>query len=244
MASAPRETKIQVISTENLPVQAVLRGFYTSAIVNFLTWNKAYSLFPLPTFVYHKTYLFKGLDEYHAGLMGKYGRRGWLVQPTLWEEEKNSSCPLLGERRVGDRFSWKIAFNTNGVRKSQVPNEALEYCAFSLRESSDFFPEPPEHYRVEADLFVSKVLKHQYTYSSSNLMCFYGERTDRLTQMELLMLPLEHRPGNFLELLAKYGSLWLRSSLGFTRPPSWRYYDDQIPAWYQAYVEQQEEGVM
>lgn len=217
-------------------MQAILRRFYTSAIINFFTWNKAYSIFPLPTFVYHKTYLFRELDEYNAPLIEKYRERGWLMQPLLSPEEKKASCPLLGERRVGDHFTWIISFNTDRVRRSQVPNEALEYCAFSIRESQD--SSSPERYFVQADLFVSKALKHQYTYAGE-LMQFYGARTDEMTQTKLVMLPIEHRPGNSHQQLDKNGKLRHQKLLRFTRPPSRQYYDDQIPAWYQAYVEEQ-----
>jgi hypothetical protein len=168
---------------------------------------------------------------------------GWFSRH-CGRKKKTALVLYWGREELGTASHGKLPSTPTVFESPRCRTKLWSIAPFLLENPPIFFPEPPEHYRVEADLFVSKVLKHQYTYSSSNLMCFYGERTDRLTQMELLMLPLEHRPGNFLELLAKYGSLWLRSSLGFTRPPSWRYYDDQIPAWYQAYVEQQEEGVM
>lgn len=39
-----------------MPWQAVIRNYYMSCICNFITWNKAYSLYPKSTFIEHKTF--------------------------------------------------------------------------------------------------------------------------------------------------------------------------------------------
>ncbi len=239
---ASKETKVQVITTRNVPIQGILRDFYTSAVVNFLTWNKAYSLFPLPTFIQYRTVLFKGLDPYYANMIRKYRRRGWTVVPKLYNEDYTDSCPFDEERRVGDPFTWMIPFNNTNVTPSKTPDTALEYCAFSVLDEPDFDDAvPPDHFGIRASLFVSKVLKYQYTCSSSGMARMYAERLHPLTQMELLLLETKDRPVDFDELLGNYQELYLEN-VEFERPVSWQYYDHLMPEWHAAYMRAQEEN--
>jgi len=67
--------KIQLVAVGGTPLQTVLTGFYMTAIVNFITWNKAYSIFPRHTFLQHKGYLLQPLNEYLSILLRKYASR-------------------------------------------------------------------------------------------------------------------------------------------------------------------------
>ena len=87
------------------PVESVVKQFYGSAIMNVITWNKAYCLFPRTTFVERgmcalRTHLRKQEEE----AIAKYERRGW---PLLdW-----SPLPeLQAARRVGDSMTWVVPF--------------------------------------------------------------------------------------------------------------------------------------
>jgi hypothetical protein len=59
-----RDVVVQLIATRDVPVQSVLRCSYTSCLVNFLTWNKAFSAFPRATFAAHATVPLKRLDAH------------------------------------------------------------------------------------------------------------------------------------------------------------------------------------
>jgi hypothetical protein len=77
------------------PVQSVVNGFYgrvTTAVVNFITADRAYCLFPRATFVR------RGVGT----LWGPYEQRFRLN----WKEEPE----LQSARRVGDAMSWVIPF--------------------------------------------------------------------------------------------------------------------------------------
>jgi hypothetical protein len=112
-------TKIQIVSTRSTPVQAILHGFYTTAVVNFLSWNKAYSIFPDITFLHPRTtYPLKRIDRSYPPLLAKYEIRGWTMSDPIPETRK-------------------IALNTTGVGTPRVPDFVLESSCFQLRSSQE-----------------------------------------------------------------------------------------------------------
>lgn len=74
------EPKVQSIVTRLVPAQAILAGSYSTIGVNLFTCDKAYAVFPLPTFIRHKRYLLLPLSDHVSGLLEKYSRRGWRFQ--------------------------------------------------------------------------------------------------------------------------------------------------------------------
>lgn len=48
------ETQVQIVVTKNAPIREILTGFYSTVVVNFFTYNKAYSLSSKPTFLHKK----------------------------------------------------------------------------------------------------------------------------------------------------------------------------------------------
>ncbi|TVY86545.1 hypothetical protein LAWI1_G008802, partial [Lachnellula willkommii] len=127
-----KQTKIQIVATRGIPIQAILRGFYTTAVVNIITWNKAYSVFPDCTFLERKTYMLQPLDDWFGAQLVKYSSRGWMTLETQWEEDKKPSHSLQDstQRRVGDSHTWTIALNTDGVETSLTPDYVIEYACF------------------------------------------------------------------------------------------------------------------
>ena len=79
--------KVQLIAVDSTPLFSVLVEFYSTTVVNFSSWNRAFSLFPRPTFLQHKGYPLNPLDEYLAVLLRKYARRGWRMQEILWKRK-------------------------------------------------------------------------------------------------------------------------------------------------------------
>ena len=130
-------TKIQILSTRSTPVQAILHGFYTTAVVNFLSWNKAYSIFPDITFLHPRTtYPLKRIDRSYPPLLAKYEIRGWTMSDPIPEESLYSIC-VNTSRHVRDYKTRKIALNTTGVGPPRVPDFVLESSCFQLRSSQE-----------------------------------------------------------------------------------------------------------
>jgi len=164
--------------------------FYTTCILNFITWNKAYSLFPDSTFLLRQTYLLKSYDPYYKKLLEKYERRGWTagtIKDTHRITEKRrvlrndndnyqagpSSKPWYGrqfwERRVADSNTWKLDLDTTKVQKAVTPDSVLEYSTFTIVATyTAFHPQKGvsgRYYEINAcGGFKSQVLRHKYTW--------------------------------------------------------------------------------
>lgn len=165
--------KVQLMATRSFPWQAILRGYYMSCIINFITWSKAYCVFPKSTFVDYKTYPLLPIaarwDDLYAGYYDKYAKRGWqrVTETPLLEtsgefvhaglDEEGDNIPI--ERRVGDRGSWIIPLDTASVvqEKEATPDFVIECSGFSLHvpwlQSAPFrLMETPNTCKIHLDM--------------------------------------------------------------------------------------------
>lgn len=85
-----------------------------TAVMNFISWDKAYAIFPVPTFVHRKTFLLRQ-DGDKQGLR-KYDKRGWKLQKLSILKDRVPSHTLQPLRRVGDEFTWVIPFAISNVK--------------------------------------------------------------------------------------------------------------------------------
>ena len=234
--------KIQIITTTHIPIKSILRGFYSTVLVNIMSWNKAYSAFPLSTFVQHKGYQLKALDEYFAPLVSKYSRRGWNMQEIMWPEERRVNHPIRKHRRIGDRFTWTIPFNTKGIKWSKTPDYVLEHACFRILCPRPGYPDPnaaihehrgPKYFYIDAEIFHGPTLKYAYLHGGDDLVYFLGIRVDQSTLMELRKLEPSARPANYDNLVQDPRRFYQRAF--FPKPDSWTYRDDELPGWYKAW---------
>ena len=72
----PSSTKIQLVVTEGMPVESILKGFCSTMFVNFMSWNTAYSVFPLSTFIQYKGYQLGGPFSRSPSLLNEHSLRG------------------------------------------------------------------------------------------------------------------------------------------------------------------------
>lgn len=105
----------------------ILTSFYTTAVVNIISWDCAYSIFPDVTFLKKKTYQLKPLSNYYGFLLTKYHRRGWvcLQVPRNDDGKWTSSLQTYASRRVGDSKCWKMKLDTTDVEPGP-PSSVLE----------------------------------------------------------------------------------------------------------------------
>ena len=244
------EAKIQIISTPGQPLLAILRGFYTTVIVNLISWNKAYALYPQSSFLHHKTYLLTPMNDHFGQLLAKYEMRGWIPQDILWPEDEALHSSILQDRRVGDRWTWIISFNNTGVDYPEMPDSVLEYSTFCLKKVQCPYL---GYYTSNVLGFDSLVLKYEYTNAVNRELrsgfwsTSAGPRLERLSLLGLFKTPRSsrpqfvqdvldrtmshHGPANSLELFG------LRSGLaerGLELPS----YDHVIPGWYAQWEEE------
>lgn len=70
--------KIQIVSTRHAPIAAILGEFYATAVVNIISWNLAYSMFPDIIFLEPRTtYRLKQPSDTFDAHFAKYAKRGW-----------------------------------------------------------------------------------------------------------------------------------------------------------------------
>ncbi|KAL8655751.1 MAG: hypothetical protein Q9226_002923 [Calogaya cf. arnoldii] len=220
-------TKIHIIGTSDIPIQAILRGFYTTVVVNIIAWNTAYSLHPQMTFIQRKGYMQKDLNEFFSQQVAKYSARGWTIQTKLPDDHRFNH-PIRGHRRIGDPYAWKIDFDVSKVEKSPVPDSVLHYSSFSIHTAPRMLRNPRSHYVVETFLYTSPALR--YTYAMS---CYYmRDKARDKTLLELSKLNPDDRPQRYEEILQDLNSWWKHSFVSFQKPDTWTYWDSEVPRWY------------
>ncbi|KAK0107305.1 hypothetical protein ONS95_004002 [Cadophora gregata] len=212
------ETKIQIISTRSIPVSCMLGCFTSTAVMNFMSWNAAYSMFPELTFLEPRRQLKLCTGQEDDNEMEriqahveKYRKLGWKLLPQ--QDTKESPSPSLQverTRRVGDHFSWKLALDVDGVQPSSVPDYVLEHCHFGIRCSNNSMGTEAreESYESGAYDLTSHVLKYKYTYSTSKAdfwHAFMSTRLHGLIIAELREVDEDTLPA-FLDLSAPDGT--------------------------------------
>ncbi|KAL8850395.1 MAG: hypothetical protein Q9221_004627 [Calogaya cf. arnoldii] len=139
-------TEIQVITAAEVPIHAILNSFYTTVVVNIISWNKAYSVYPMTTFIQKRGYLLQPLDDYSTSLVIKYTNRGWKIQETMWPEDERLNHPIQQFRRIGDRYTWTILLN--------IRLRARQMTAFEFRKlKAD--DRPPSYQQMVEEQFRS-----------------------------------------------------------------------------------------
>ena len=144
-----------------MPVETILENFCSTITVNLMSWNKAYSVFPLPTFVQYKGYQL-GVNGSFPGFLRErlaYPLGRWKMQEIMCLGEKRVNHPLRTFRRVGDRFTWTIPFNTENVQWSKIPDYVLEYASFQMESRYVF-----KHYdyKIFTYMYMNRILMYQY----------------------------------------------------------------------------------
>ena len=237
--NAASKTPVYLYIKSCPPVEALLIETKTTVSVCFISWNKAYSVFALPTFVHHKSYLLQECDDITGECAQIESLEGWLVQGVMWPEDMGPNHPIQERRRIGDHYTWTIPLNTIGVESSRTPDNVVDYSCFSMDLSvsySDYAgydtqKEDVRNYKIIFHKIESKVLKHTYLCGNVIMKNFLMRRLHSFTLFELRMLEPAQRPPGYDQILRNRGNIDAALE-SFDRPASWTYRDDQIPTWY------------
>ena len=210
--------------------------------MNVISWNKAYALFASPTYLDHKGYLLQRLDEHRASLLVKYGRRGWKFQDIMWPEDQHRNDPFREVRRVGDKFTWTLPFNTKGIERPETPDSVLEYAVFSVSKTHPDGEGESTRYSISIKEFNACTLKYKHTFARfkknyQSWESFLCERMDRLTLIELHKLDPVDRSDIWQSCIERPVCLYLRNRRWPVKPATWVYSDDEIPKWYKYWEE-------
>ncbi|RYP62277.1 hypothetical protein DL771_009807 [Monosporascus sp. 5C6A] len=184
-----QSAKIELKAMRWPPVKAILRRTPTSCLINFISWNKAFSIFPRLTFMEHETLPLRTIPspmpqmmKYWNVSLNRCSRLGWRVRSLppnkqvdrkllgdIWHDHFGDSACSLG-RRVGDYNTWMVPLDTTSVATPATPDFVLEYASFSMRpQSSQPMHTPVQFYEqmaysIDVQEFCSPVLRYRYVY--------------------------------------------------------------------------------
>ncbi|KAI0910116.1 hypothetical protein F4823DRAFT_638049 [Ustulina deusta] len=214
--------KVQLVATKNHPVAAILGTYYTSCIVNFISWNKAYCVFPRATLLFRETVVLTHANDYDVELHKKYSRRGWRLRTrpvNLGRRDRSKKYPrdtfplgvCLGQdRRIGGADTWTMKLGTAGVARPPQPDSVLEYSNASS-------------IRIHIDVFKSPSLRYEYTFGSLQPYWSYvgGVLTGNTRgQLRAKMIQSE------ADSIEAGGRLY---DAEFPKPDGWDFWDDWLP---------------
>ncbi|KAL1676800.1 hypothetical protein EV122DRAFT_215600 [Schizophyllum commune] len=102
---------IQLMVT-SVAVLEVILGFHSTAVMNVITHDTAYSLYPVETFEHCRSLKLKAasVDERTTAAYAKYSNRGWRNLGAVCRDEAGDSQREFGRRHrfVGDEMTWAL----------------------------------------------------------------------------------------------------------------------------------------
>ncbi|MCJ1348685.1 hypothetical protein MMC31_006918 [Peltigera leucophlebia] len=245
-STGPKQLRIGI--TRVIPIVAIINlERYSTICLNIISWNKAYAIFPKSSFISHKGFLAHALD---GNITDDYSRYGWRIQDVQWGEDERGDKSFGLTRRVGDKYTWIISFDTTNVSWSPTPDFVLEYAVFSI-ETYKLNRTGPFHYygyKTSTGHRSTALLRYPYAipgHHSGGMQMpgfvswvdFLNDRLGRLTPIEISKLAPANRPTNFAQILNGEVGHWDISHDTFTNSDYWVYWDEEIPAWYKLWEE-------
>ncbi|KZT06467.1 uncharacterized protein LAESUDRAFT_700278 [Laetiporus sulphureus 93-53] len=174
-----KELKVQLIMAINVPMAVVL-GFHSTCVMNVITYEKAYCLFPKATLEQHRTlasYSCLGRNpRRHHGLL-KYVERGFKIVVSLPLQELYLQNPSwsLGMRRMDDGRSWVIPLDTEGIDRRTRPNASTRALTHDPAAVTTWFVNARGDYNggtfsvtMEFDVIGSPHLEYKYVLAMSD----------------------------------------------------------------------------
>jgi hypothetical protein len=221
----------------------------TTASINLISWNKAFSLFPYSTFVKQEAYLTQTLSDDRAKIIAElHDYEGVKTKTLCWEKMDTPGYKTIRRhRRICDKYTWVMDLNTTGVEDPGIPDAVLESSTFQLRrwtvEADGYLgtDEPVPRYVVDCAQFLHPVLKYSYVVlveggdhddltpvSPLRQQCIeLAARLNEATMIEMMKIPSTKRPPEYNQLIA--GQVEANNLRGrFELPKNWTFYDKEI----------------
>ncbi|KAI1496142.1 hypothetical protein F5X99DRAFT_422356 [Biscogniauxia marginata] len=242
--------KLRITRTNGSPIRAILTSTYTTACVNFITWNKAYSIFPQQTLINHQFYPLRSLDDGFGSNLNELASQGWTTRNMIWPDLAGEEVGKIeGLRRVGDSSTLVILLNTDSIQAPSTPDFVIDYAQFDISGSNwqNFYH--PNRFsqsqsqqllgntgtrnrflKIQAEDMSLSAVRHSYTISSSFWKSYVTERLRRWAWLELYKLKSENRPLQSTDVYPLISDVFIPQA--FKMPRSWDFADDQIPQWY------------
>ena len=231
----PYTASIWVIQTQDPPIATHLNGATSTLFSTFFSWNKAIAMCPLTTFIYHDVIsLHPPCKNPRMSSAKTYELRGWKfhdVPKHGYALDGGVESPFRLTRRVGDRYTWTIPFDTQGIDGSEAqPDFVLEHATFSIISPTNMPNANTSNF--VASQYRSPVLKYAYTFGADGWYQWFNMIIRYKTLEALHKMKPADRPDRFDSLVTEPQKL--DYALGdFEKPAYWTYCDDEIPKLYE-----------
>ncbi|KAK2464968.1 hypothetical protein APHAL10511_003044 [Amanita phalloides] len=170
---AGSERKVQLISATRCPMEVIL-NYHSTCVMNVITHNMAYSLFPYATFQQHRALACGTNGGKRGKAREKYRERGWEVERRFDTPEMRSrrSDFIFGRRWVGDGRCWMIPLQpylseyaeTDGLVRDRITSNSWRIVhSYDEANSRMFFICAP-HWRT-----LGQRLRFRYLCADSNI---------------------------------------------------------------------------
>ncbi|KAJ6506807.1 hypothetical protein C8R45DRAFT_1208793 [Mycena sanguinolenta] len=121
--------KIQLIVASTDPMETIM-SFHTTCVMNIITHDKAFSLYPWSTFVTKEALVVETVGAGQEAGRKKYADRGWTMIHAM-SASRNSELGVRVHRSIGDRFTWTISLPPLSTDPNENPDSILS-CEWEL----------------------------------------------------------------------------------------------------------------
>lgn len=170
--------------------------YQKACVMNFITYDTAYSLYPWATFEERQNLALVNTDGPARQCLAKYARRGWSTLANVWPHSPDITASFFVDvdRHCQDRHAWRLPLNMTGV---QVParlsptSEALTWDPSAYNSWKLTYAHESWVVSAQSSLLRSGVLRYAYTCADKLLMqalkgLFDSEWDSQLAKAELM----------------------------------------------------------
>ncbi|KAJ4322270.1 hypothetical protein N0V94_002500 [Neodidymelliopsis sp. IMI 364377] len=172
----------------NATIASLFDDTLTAAGFNFISCNKAYSIFPYNTLIKKESFMITDLGEksiHHLNALSEEGIKTktvfWDQRRITWDERRETRRdpenyhdpdPLTKRRRIGDRDTWMLELDSCDIQSPDVPDDVLKSTTFRLSIRWKYQQNwRVACYAIEYDETIRHpVLKHQYVTLAEELI--------------------------------------------------------------------------
>ncbi|KAI0349674.1 hypothetical protein OH77DRAFT_1414569, partial [Trametes cingulata] len=168
--------KIRIVVARRTPMEVIM-GFRSTCVMNVITFERAYCIFPLATVEQHVSlpaYSSQGRSPRRAEVLNRDAEKGFDTLCLLSSTELLATGALspfkLGPRWLGDMDTWVVPLVTEGISPPPPPNpysfprihDPAVLTSFSVRYDS------VEGAIMDFDIVESAVLQYSYVFGDNN----------------------------------------------------------------------------
>ncbi|KAF5234945.1 hypothetical protein FAUST_7376 [Fusarium austroamericanum] len=215
------------------PIFEIINNADTSADLMFVSWNKVYCLFPLPTIKRHKFFFVRPADGIRGDTPREYKAAGWTTRDFVWPDEAPELIPREALQQIGGQRSLIIDLTDPPIGEF-TPDYVLESGVFSINWAVANFD---GHYILSVGVhqsFTRVALRYINTtgltgISQQSWHEFLQSRVRLWVYMELRKMdPIDMPACNHL-------NVWYKCPMcvRVRMPSTWDYADDHVSTWFQ-----------